>query len=91
VPGVTRGDLDRRARRSQRSRAAIVDAVHAVGEGIVQPTAQQVASARRGARSVFRHFSDMGPARRGRPARARAALPLLEAEPPRGCASARAS
>ncbi len=52
---------DGRARRSQRSRAAMVEALFAlVGEGVLQPTAQQVAErARVGIRTVFRHFSDM--------------------------------
>ena len=53
--------LDGRARRAERSREAIVRALHAlIGEGVVQPTAQQVAErARVGLRSVFRHFADM--------------------------------
>jgi AcrR family transcriptional regulator len=52
---------DGRVRRSQRSRAAMVEALfELVGEGILQPTAQQVAArARVGLRTVFRHFSDM--------------------------------
>ncbi len=53
--------LDGRARRSERSRQAIVDALVAlVGSGELQPTAQQVAE-RAGVslRSVFRHFRDM--------------------------------
>lgn len=52
---------DGRVRRAARSRAAIEDALFAlVGEGIVQPTVQEVAT-RAGVamRSVFRHFSDM--------------------------------
>jgi AcrR family transcriptional regulator len=52
---------DGRVRRAARSRAAIEDALFAlVGEGIVQPTVQDVAQ-RAGVamRSVFRHFSDM--------------------------------
>jgi AcrR family transcriptional regulator len=53
--------VDGRARRAQRSRQAIVEAVVAlVGRGVLQPTAQQVATeAGVGIRSVFRHFSDM--------------------------------
>jgi AcrR family transcriptional regulator len=93
VPAVTRAELDGRARRSQRSRAAIVDAVHAlVGEGVVQPTAQQVAErAGVGLRSVFRHFSDMESLLAEVDQRVRAqALPLLEAEPPRGGRAERA-
>jgi AcrR family transcriptional regulator len=52
---------DGRVRRSEKSRAAIVDAVfELVGEGVLQPTAQQVAErAGVGIRSVFRHFDDM--------------------------------
>ncbi len=52
---------DGRARRSQRSRAAMVEALfELVGEGVLQPTAQQVAErAQVGIRTVFRHFSDM--------------------------------
>jgi AcrR family transcriptional regulator len=52
---------DGRVRRSQRSRAAMVQALYdLVGEGVLQPTAQQVAErARVGIRTVFRHFSDM--------------------------------
>lgn len=51
---------DGRARRSARSRAAIESALfELVGEGILEPTAQEVA-ARAGIamRSVFRHFAD---------------------------------
>ena len=52
---------DGRVRRSQRSRAAMVQALFdLVGEGTPQPTAQQVAErANVGIRTVFRHFSDM--------------------------------
>ena len=52
---------DGRARRSQRSRAAMVQALFdLVGEGTLQPTAQQIAErANVGIRTVFRHFSDM--------------------------------
>lgn len=52
--------MDGRALRSARSRAAIEAALYAlVGEGVMDPTAQEVA-ARAGValRSVFRHFSD---------------------------------
>jgi len=52
---------DGRIRRAARSRAAIEDALFAlVGEGVIQPTVQDVAT-RAGVamRSVFRHFSDM--------------------------------
>ncbi len=53
--------IDGRARRSARSRAAIETALfELVGEGNLEPTAQEVA-ARAGVamRSVFRHFSDI--------------------------------
>jgi AcrR family transcriptional regulator len=52
---------DGRLMRSERSREAIVQAMlELVGEGILQPTAQQVAlRADVGVRTVFRHFSDM--------------------------------
>lgn len=56
-----RAALDGRFRRGQRSRQAIVAAlVELVGQGVLQPTAQQVATrAGVGIRSVFRHFSEM--------------------------------
>jgi AcrR family transcriptional regulator len=52
---------DGRLRRGERSREAIVAALfELVGEGVLQPTAQQVAErAGVGIRSVFRHFDDM--------------------------------
>lgn len=52
---------DGRVRRRERSGRAIVDAMLAlVGEGMVAPTAQQVAArAGVGMRTVFRRFSDM--------------------------------
>jgi AcrR family transcriptional regulator len=52
---------DGRVRRGERSREAILAALFSlVGEGELQPTAQQVAErAGVGMRSVFRHFSDM--------------------------------
>lgn len=53
--------VDGRARRSERSRQAIVDAmIELVNEGNLAPTAQQVAD-RAGVaiRTVFRHFSEM--------------------------------
>ena len=52
---------DGRVRRGERSGQAIVDAlVVLVGEGILEPTAQQVAArAGVGIRTVFRRFSDM--------------------------------
>lgn len=52
---------DGRILRSERSRDAIASAVYdLIGEGIPQPTAEQVAErAGVGVRSVFRHFADM--------------------------------
>lgn len=52
---------DGRLQRSERSREAIAHALlELVGEGILEPTAEQVAArARVGIRTVFRHFSDM--------------------------------
>jgi AcrR family transcriptional regulator len=52
---------DGRIRRGERSGQAIVEALVAlVGEGILEPTAQQVAArAAVGIRTVFRRFSDM--------------------------------
>jgi AcrR family transcriptional regulator len=57
----TGGPIDGRAQRSERSREAIVQALlELVGEGVLEPTAQQVAErADVGVRTVFRHFSDM--------------------------------
>jgi AcrR family transcriptional regulator len=54
-------EADGRLRRSARSREAIVDAMFAlVGEGVLSPTAEQVAErAGVGIRTVFRHFQDM--------------------------------
>jgi AcrR family transcriptional regulator len=52
---------DGRVRRGERSDQAIVDAmIELVGDGILEPTAQQVAGrAGVGIRTVFRRFSDM--------------------------------
>ena len=85
--------VDGRARRGQRSRAAIVQALFdLVGEGERQPTAQQVAErARVGLRSVFRHFADMESLYAEVDARVREhALPLFEAPLPTGSREARA-
>jgi AcrR family transcriptional regulator len=78
---------DGRQRRSERSREAIVQALlDLVGEGVLQPTAQQVAaSAGVGTRSVFRHFADMDALFVAMNARIQAeALPLLRGAPPEG-------
>jgi AcrR family transcriptional regulator len=84
---------DGRQRRSERSREAIVQALFdLVGEGMLQPTAQQVAeSAGVGIRSVFRHFADMDSLFVEMDARLQAdALPLLRGEPPDGDTTKRA-
>lgn len=59
--GASIAASDGRVLRSERSRAAMVQALFdLVGEGVLQPTAQQVAArAKVGIRTVFRHFSDM--------------------------------
>jgi AcrR family transcriptional regulator len=78
---------DGRARRAARSREAIVAALlELVGEGVLQPTAQQVAErAGVGLRSVFRHFDDMDGLFAAMDARLRTdALPLVRAEPVEG-------
>lgn len=53
--------LDGRRQRSERSRAAIIDAaLSLIDEGILVPTAQQIADrADVGMRTFFRHFDDM--------------------------------
>ena len=84
---------DGRVRRGQRSGQAIVDALVAlVGDGILQPTAQQVASrAGVGIRTVFRRFSDMEGLFAEMGARVQAeALPLLFDGRPRGDLAERA-
>lgn len=85
--------IDGRMRRSQRSGHAIVEALLAlVGEGIVEPTAQQVAErAGVGLRTVFRRFSDMESLFAEMDARLQAeALPILIGGRPSGTARARA-
>lgn len=84
---------DGRARRSERSRRAIVDALFAlVGEGVLRPTARQVAErAGVGIRSVFRHFDDVERLHAEMDARLRGeTLPLLSAPIPAGDVEARA-
>ena len=84
---------DGRVRRSQRSGHAIVEAlVELVGEGILEPTAQQVAArARVGIRTVFRRFSDMESLFAEMDARLQAeAVPLLRGGRPNGTRTERA-
>jgi AcrR family transcriptional regulator len=78
---------DGRALRSERSRTAIVQALlDLVGQGILEPTAQQVADRGGvGIRTVFRHFADMETLFAAMDARIQEdALPLLLVEPPTG-------
>ena len=85
--------LDGRVRRSERSREAIVQALlDIVGEGTLQPTAQQVAErAGVGLRTVFRQFSDMEGLFAAMDARLQAeALPLLVEGQPLGRIAERA-
>jgi AcrR family transcriptional regulator len=84
---------DGRARRAQRSDQAIVEAMfELVGEGVLEPTAQQVAArARVGIRTVFRRFSDMESLFAEVDARLTAdALPLLLGDRPAGTLRQRA-
>jgi AcrR family transcriptional regulator len=78
---------DGRVRRSQRSGQAIVEALlQLVGEGVLEPTAEQVAQrAGVGIRTVFRRFSDMESLFAEMDARLQAeALPLLTGGRPEG-------
>lgn len=87
APRTLSEPADGRARRSDRSRRAIVEALFAlVGEGVLLPTAQQVADrAGVGIRSVFRHFEDMDSLYAELGSRIRAAIaPLTEAPIPAG-------
>ncbi|MFI5364578.1 MAG: TetR/AcrR family transcriptional regulator [Candidatus Binatia bacterium] len=84
---------DGRVRRSQRSGHAIVEALmELVGEGVREPTAQQVAArANVGIRTVFRRFSDMESLFAEMDARLQAeAVPLLLGGRPRGSLAERA-
>src|SRR5438093_3343050 len=84
VTGATASASDGRVRRGERSGHAIVEAlVGLVGEGVIEPTAQQVAArAGVGIRTVFRRFSDMEGLFAEMGARVQAdVLPLLAGEP----------
>lgn len=90
---TSEGISDGRLLRSERSREAIVGALlELVGEGIPQPTAEQVAErAGVGIRTVFRHFSDMEGLFAAMDARLQAeAVPLLRAAVPDGARGERA-
>jgi len=89
----TSDTVDGRVRRSERSRAAMVQALFdLVGSGELQPTAQQVARrAKVGIRTVFRHFSDMDSLLAELNERVRErALPLIQEPPTRGSRDERA-
>jgi AcrR family transcriptional regulator len=89
---VSTPQTDGRLRRSERSREVIVEAMlELVGEGVLEPTAEQVAErAEVGLRSVFRHFSDMEGLYAAMDARLQArVVPLLDAEPPTGALAER--
>ncbi len=82
-----RATTDGRARRAERSRETIANALYElVGEGNPTPTAQQVAErADVGIRSVFRHFSDMEALYATLDARLLAEMrPLVRPLPPEG-------
>ena len=84
---------DGRVQRGERNRDAIVEAMFAlVGEGTLQPTAEQVAArAGVGLRSVFRHFRDMESLYAALNARLRhEAEPIVAAGEPSGSAASRA-
>lgn len=83
---------DGRAARGARSREAIIDALFSlVGEGVLRPTAQDVATrAGVGIRTVFRHFRDMDSLYVEIDARLRAEmLPKIESARPAGSLEAR--
>jgi len=84
---------DGRVRRGERSGRAILEAlIDLVGEGVLEPTAQQVAArARVGIRTVFRRFSDMESLLAEMGARVEAeSLPLLFGGDPDGGVADRA-
>jgi AcrR family transcriptional regulator len=84
---------DGRVRRKARNRESIVNALlELIGEGEIQPTAEQVAArAHVQPRTVFRHFADMESLHAELSARLQAEiLPLLAAHDPKGGTGARA-
>lgn len=76
--------VDGRVRRGAQNRGRILDAVYAlVGEGELQPTAEQVARrAGVGERTVFRHFEDMDTLHAELNARLRNEIQPILDEPP---------
>jgi AcrR family transcriptional regulator len=90
-PGA--GGVDGRVQRGERNRDAIARAMYElVGEGVLEPTAEQVATrAGVGLRSVFRHFRDMESLYAEVDVRLRRdVLPIVSAEIERGSRSERA-
>ena len=90
---MTTPHTDGRLRRSERSREVIVEAMlELVGEGVLEPTAEQVAErAEVGLRTVFRHFRDMEGLYAAMDAQLEVrVLPLVTAEPPDGALEQRA-
>ena len=80
-------NLDGRVRRGAQNRGRILDALYAlVGEGELQPTAEQVARrAGVGERTVFRHFEDMDTLHSELSSRLRRQIqPILDEPPVRG-------
>jgi AcrR family transcriptional regulator len=93
VRGAAAPEADGRVRRGERNRDAIIEAMFAlVGEGVLQPTAEQVARrAGVGLRSVFRHFRDMESLYAALDGRLRADVePLAADAPPSGGRAVRA-
>jgi len=90
---ATPAEVDGRVARGEQNRGAILDAVYGlVREGVLRPTAEQVAErAGVGARTVFRHFADMEGLHAEMVARIeREVAPLLQAPPSIGSIDERA-
>lgn len=89
----SRATPDGRVRRGERNRDALASAMfELVGEGVLEPTAEQVAArAGVGLRSVFRHFTDMESLYAALTARLRSEVePIVSGDRPSGSARARA-
>lgn len=91
-PDLAFDSVDGRVRRGAQNRGRILDAVYElVGEGELQPTAEQVARrAGVGERTVFRHFEDMDTLHAELNARLRREIqPILDEPPTTGSLEAR--